>query len=445
MTTRAACALACALLATCPISAQGAPQVIQLEPADGATEVDASEVNTLVIRFDQPMSQRGHSICGGGPQFPEFVGRPKWRDQTTMILTVALEPGHTYRMSLNCPAAQNFRSAKGKPLVTTPWSFSTLPDAKNLLSIKKQRRLNQKSFKALQRTLAAEYSYYEHKQLDWDQLFAKHRDAILQARTTRGWAVAVGRLLEPANDIHMVLRVDGDTIATGRRRIDSLYRGQLLGKHIKGLSESPQGVLTGRTEDGIGYLMISGWTDSIDFTKVEELIVAMKDAKALIIDVRPNSGGSENLAMQVAQWFIDGTKTYAKHATRRGKGAKNFYPVSKRKIKGKPRSKRFGKPVAVLMSRYCMSSCEAFLLMMKQAELCTLIGQRSYGSSGNPKSHDLPNGVQIVLPSWKVMRLDESCFEDQGIAPDIEVPATSEDFVDRDPILEKALSQLRRK
>ena len=96
------------------------------------------------------------------------------------------------------------------------------------------------------------------------------------------------------------------------------------------------------------------------------------------------------------------------------------------------------------MSRYCMSSCEAFLLMMKQAEQSTLIGQRSYGSSGNPKGHKLKNGVEIVLPSWKALRPDGTCFEGNGIVPDIKVTATDKDLKKRDPILEKALEHLRK-
>ena len=430
-----------ALLAAPLVTAQDAPTVARLLPAHMSVEVEAKKTKTLEIHFAQPMSQTGHSFCGGGPKFPKFKGRPRWKNRKTMIVEVELEPDHLYSMSLNCPAAKNFRSAAGVSLTPTPWSFTTLPA--KLPNQKKQRKLNARSFAALGNVLPAKYSYYEHKKLDWDRIFAKSKAEILAAKTTRGWTVAVGKMLKSANDLHMYLRVGGQTIGTGSRRIDSLYRGDLLKKYLPTLQQPMRGVLTGKTKDGIGYLMIGGWRKNIDFDAVEKLIVGMKDAKALIIDVRPNSGGGENLARQVAQWFVPGMKVYAKHATRKGKGATNFYNVSRRRIVGKPKKERFGKPVAVLMSRYCMSSCEAFLLMMRQAEHCKLIGQRSYGSSGNPKGHELPNGVEIVLPSWKVMRLDGSCFEDEGLAPDIEVKATAKDLEKRDPILEKALAHLR--
>ena len=65
------------------------------------------------------------------------------------------------------------------------------------------------------------------------------------------------------------------------------------------------------------------------------------------------------------------------------------------------------------------------------------------GSSGNPKPVDLGNGVIVYLPSWKAMRPDGSCFEGEGIKPDIEVKTTPEDFENNDPVIEAALKYIR--
>jgi carboxyl-terminal processing protease len=91
-----------------------------------------------------------------------------------------------------------------------------------------------------------------------------------------------------------------------------------------------------------------------------------------------------------------------------------------------------------------MSSCESFLLMMKQVPGCKLIGATSYGSSGNPQGYGLPNGVVVYLPSWKDMMPDGAMFEGQGLAPDEAVRAETKDFEERDPVLEAALQLLRR-
>lgn len=86
-----------------------------------------------------------------------------------------------------------------------------------------------------------------------------------------------------------------------------------------------------------------------------------------------------------------------------------------------------------------MSSCESFLLMMKQVPNCKLIGEKSYGSSGNPKPYDLGNGVTVWLPSWKDLGPDGVCLEGQGIEPDIVVRASAQDLRVRDPVLEAAV------
>lgn len=428
------------------LHAQDAPKVTELTPANESMEVDAAKTTRLTVKFDQDMDTRGRSICGGGPTFPRIAGKITWPDKRTMIVPVKLVPGHTYRMSLNCQSFRNFRSAAGKTLTPTAWSFTTLP--KILRPIKEQKALNAKALGALQKILASSYSYYDLRQIDWKKLYREHRDPILACRTDAAWASAVATMLRPTQDLHLYLRVDGQIFATGSRRIDSLFRGKHLQKYLTGLAQPIQGVITGKTKGGIAYIMISSWTSKIDkdlLDVVMQKVFKNESVKALIVDVRPNSGGDEIMARRIASRFVKGTKVYAKNVYRTGKGNKGFGPALARRIQGCKDEDRFGRPVAVLMSRYCMSSNEAFLLMMKQAEKCTLVGQTSFGSSGNPKPHELPNGVTVFVPSWKALLPDGTCFEGQGIAPDVEVVPDEKDLRTSDPILEKAIDVLHEK
>ena len=80
--------------------------------------------------------------------------------------------------------------------------------------------------------------------------------------------------------------------------------------------------------------------------------------------------------------------------------------------------------------------------MMKQVEGCTLVGQTSYGSSGNPKPHELGNGVTVWVPSWKSLDAKGICTEGIGIRPDIEVETVGAQFEGSDPVLEAARKHL---
>ena len=81
--------------------------------------------------------------------------------------------------------------------------------------------------------------------------------------------------------------------------------------------------------------------------------------------------------------------------------------------------------------------------LMMRAAGCPLVGARSFGSSGNPKPHDLGNGVVVWLPSWRSLSVDGRELEGVGIEPDIVVDAGPDDFAMADPVLTKALEQLR--
>jgi len=100
------------------------------------------------------------------------------------------------------------------------------------------------------------------------------------------------------------------------------------------------------------------------------------------------------------------------------------------------------RPCVVLMGPANISSCESFLLMMRAAG-CTLIGAKSGGSSGNPKPHDLGNGVSVMLPSWRNQTLDGRDLENVGIEPDVVVDADVARFKTTDPVLKAALEHLR--
>ncbi|MAG57946.1 MAG: hypothetical protein CMJ83_16805 [Planctomycetes bacterium] len=425
--------------------AQDAPRVVSLTPANGNQEVDAAEVTEIVVVFDRAMSHNGYSFTGGGVTFPKIPTgkRPRWKNDKTCVLPVTLVPDHAYSLGLNSQSFQNFRSRQGVALVPVRWTFSTLPE--KLLDPKRQRTRNRRALRELKRLLPSKYSYYDLRVKDWDALYAKHEAQVLAARTDRGWAAAVGRMLAPTQDLHLYLRHGSNVVGTGSRAVDSLCRPPLLKNYLRDFEQLGPQALAAKSSDGIGYVLIAAWTKSVDLDGVERALEGMRDQRAIIIDVRNNSGGSEMLARRIARHFVKGKRIYAKHRNRVRKGKSGFGPVFDREIQGVPNARRFNVPVVVLTSRYVMSSCEAFVLMMKQAKDCTLIGQRTFGSSGNPKPHELPNGVTILIPSWQVLRLDGTCFEGEGLAPDLEVAATSDDFKRKDPILEAALAHLRKK
>lgn len=421
--------------------AQDAPKVVSLEPANGA-EVDAKTVKKLVVVFDVPMSKDGHSFCGGGETFPKVNGRPKWEGDKTLVLEVELQPDHEYRLGINCPAFQNTRSAAGVAVVPVDWRFTTLPEKTRPAGEQKQR--NKAALALLMKSLPQRYSYYDLRVKDWKQLEQQHSAAILGARTDRGFASAVGDMLRATEDVHVWVQLGESRFAGGTRAVDPLFRREQLDRFVR-VKPAGKQALSGRTADDIGYLMIATWTKEVDPEVIGGAITELADTKAMVIDARPNSGGDESIAQAVAAWFVDGEKVYAKHRVRERAGKNGFAAPMGRSLRGHGENRYYDKPIAVLTSRYVMSSNESFVMMLQQAKDCVVVGQPTFGCSGNPKPCELTNGVVVYLPCWEDLRLDGTAFEGEGLKPDVEVPCTAKDFENGDPILAKALEVLRAK
>lgn len=422
------------------------PQVIETVPASGDRNVDP-KVAEMRFVFDQDMSTRGYSICGGGANFPKVVGRPRWADRRTLVARVTLVPGHEYRLSVNCAGAKNCRSSRGEPAVPYPVTFRTAGGEPPAPSPRRTPQENAQAIRSLRTAIDERYSYRDLRGLDWDELFAGHRGAMQQATTSAEFAQAAAELLAHARDMHIWLDAGGRRVHPFKREVAPNYNRQVLEQVVPGFRQRSAAVYTGQFDDGIGYILIDSW--SRDHAEaLEQAYVAVWEfsgVPGLIVDVRPNGGGAEPLAQGFAGCFVDGPVTYAKHVYRSEEEASGFTRPQERVLEPNKRRPMYRGKVVVLMGPANMSSCEAFLLMMKQVPDCTLLGGTSYGSSGNPKPTDLGHGVTVFLPSWKALRPDGTCFEGQGIAPDIPITTTIRELESTDPVLQAGLTLLRRR
>ena len=398
--------------AATPTCASDAPRVVKATPDHGDTNVDPN-LAEIRVEFDRDMRMGSHSWVGGGETFPELVGKPKWINKRVAVLPVKLKPNHSYWLSINSNRFRNFKATDGTPATLYPISFTTgnagsSPERSTLTPTQ-----NQTAIKKLRQALDDHYSYRDRLGLDWDELFAKHAPALEQASSPVQFARAAGKLLASAEDLHIRLEAGPAGFASYARSVAPNCNFDALPHLVPGWQRCTDAVYTGRFEGGSGYVMITTWSagHQDQVRAVLQALKEMKDAPALIIDVRLNSGGDEYLARQVAGCFVDSSSVYAKHTNCDPQAPNGFTaPPYERVLKPNPGGPAYRGPVAVLMGPVNMSSCEAFLLMMKQVPKCRLIGARSYGSSGRPRPHDLGNGVTVYLPSWKALRPDGTCY-----------------------------------
>jgi beta-lactamase regulating signal transducer with metallopeptidase domain len=101
------------------------PRIIATSPKIGSKDVDPA-LKEITVTFDRDMGG-GMSWTGGGPGFPQSPQGAKahWRDKRICVLPVKLQPGHYYRVGINSPSYQNFRSANDIAATPTAITFKT--------------------------------------------------------------------------------------------------------------------------------------------------------------------------------------------------------------------------------------------------------------------------------------------------------------------------------
>ncbi len=294
----------------------------------------------------------------------------------------------------------------------------------------------EKLFQAVERS----YSYREVRGVDWKQRNGEFLPRFNAAATPDQFAKMAAEYLSVAKDVHITLKFNQNVMGTYQANVNWNMNPRLLPRILKSWKQHGKTVITGEANDKVRYVLLSTF-DHREPSSFEAGVAAIREAakenRPLIIDVRTNSGGDELLARRVAALFVDQPVVYAAHRLPLLDPDK----IQERVLQNDPERLRHTAGCVVLMGPANMSSCEAFLLMMRAANV-KLIGEKSFGSSGNPQPHDLGNGVTVMLPSWIALDAKHQPLETVGIRPDIVVPSPPDRFQQTDPVIAKAIEQL---
>jgi C-terminal processing protease CtpA/Prc len=162
----------------------------------------------------------------------------------------------------------------------------------------------------------------------------------------------------------------------------------------------------------------------------------------MVIDVRPNSGGNDALALALVGRFATRRTTTGYVRYRDGPRHDDFGGEVERHVD--PRGPfQFTDPVVVLSGRGVVSSNESFISAMRELPNVTIMGDTTLGASGNPQTYPLGDGWSYSVSRWIEWTADRRVIEWNGIPPDVFVawdPAAVSSG--RDPVLEAALTRL---
>lgn len=221
-------------------------------------------------------------------------------------------------------------------------------------------------------------------------------------------------------------------------------------------------------KDSIAYINIVSFYPQEEVIKeFESYINNIKKAKALIIDVRENGGGSTEVAWLIqshltkSKYFLNfGYETRINNGVRKANGNwideyKDFF-LNKATEYCKPDTVfisdsiyRIKVPTAILIGRYTFSAAEDLLINLYEVpDRPVFIGEYTGGSTGSPLViFDADGNVSARLCTRRVsFPYSRKPFINNGIKPDIIIKDNIDNFLkNKDEVLDTAIKVLQKK
>ncbi len=228
----------------------------------------------------------------------------------------------------------------------------------------------------------------------------------------------------------------------------------------------------------IAYLQLRHFRDTSVVAAFKKQLPELYKAKGIIIDLRYNSGGNSAIGVEILKYFteqkqIKGSAWKTPNHLAAYKAWGKFYTLKdtvdmtekdkesiKKSIAVANHNYWFGEdaeifdnnltiprikaPLIVLIGNNTGSAAEDFLISLDDIKgRATTIGERTFGSTGQPLSFDLPGGGSARICTKRDTYPDGREFVGYGIKPDIEIKRTITDLLaGKDAVLEKALDIL---
>ncbi len=299
------------------------------------------------------------------------------------------------------------------------------------------------NFDALWAIFAQNYPAFAERGVDWNALRSIYRARVVALGPTGDpWPVFTD-LLAQLRDPHVHL-VDDKRRFQARRGDDAPIGPiqQALGTYLDGPTSPLTGgatrlahdrLLVGMTTGRVGYLAVMtmggfaagpvGWpgntTAAADrAAALQALVVALgrlSAARGMILDLRFNPGGSEDIADLIAGCFADRHRLAYTRKARDGRA----FGASFRSFVAPNDCPRFAAPVVVLTGERTTSAAEALVMRLRVLPQVRVVGQSTQGAHSDVLNKTLPNGWKLGLSNEVYTLADGRVYEGRGIPPTI--------------------------
>lgn len=269
----------------------------------------------------------------------------------------------------------------------------------------------------------------------WQDIFDQRlREPVSASTDAIRREQAMSRLFNGAPGSEVTIVFARNPEATKRRRQVRLTRRLMQGELTSTVT---------RLRDGIYRAELNGFTPDIAATFARSLRGELREAVALVLDLRNNGGGDLEAMLDVLSVFLPPDERIGRFTDRRGQ------------VEIEPRTRatmltaaehitQFRSPVVVLTSVRTASAAEVFAAAMQEHGRASIVGERTCGCVlANRRRHTLPDGGTLDISELDYRTLRGTRLEGTGITPDASLSLRRKDLIQRrDAFVEQALKEI---
>ncbi|PIB35482.1 hypothetical protein BFP72_08795 [Reichenbachiella sp. 5M10] len=303
------------------------------------------------------------------------------------------------------------------------------------------------------------YSYFEVKNIDWDDSYTRHEAMLYPEMSEDSLFSVLGSMISELRDDHtnLLSAVNYSYYGVRYHYADNFDFRIVEDNYLNDRWIKSGPFIHNFIADGkVGYIRFSSFTGTVDDVNLDYIInkYSVDEVEGLVFDIRENGGGAVTDVFNILARFIDDETVVYKSRIRNGKNHSDFSDLEEAIAEPADGPRYTNKPVIFLCDRGTYSAGSFTSLSTKAIPNITLMGDTTGGGLGLPNGGQLPNGWDYrfsVTQAMSVAQADslEAGFEDiinqenfeRGVPPDVVVSFDWSDLT-KDEILDAAIDRI---
>lgn len=289
------------------------------------------------------------------------------------------------------------------------------------------------------------YSYFELKNINWDELHSKYGAMVYDGMSQDSLFKVMGMMLRELKDDHTNLMSSLNISFYGVQKLgQDNYDARILRDNYLPADFYISGPFIHdfilNTNKEIGYIRFSGFTGTVDDENLNFILDRYKNTKGLILDLRENGGGYVSDIYKIMSRFAEEPTNLFYSRLKNGPGYNDFSTPEVANVEPS-KSIRYKNKVMVLIDRGTYSAGSMFSLSTKALPNMILVGDSTGGGLGLPNGGQLPNGWTYRFSVSQAMDLNLNNSFEKGVPPDI-YQLFDWSNLKKDAILERAMQEI---